>query len=151
MRFIVAGNDHKRHLEILLIFIIMGKVLHVFTALFKGQTVVRKSKPARSCCRCCVTDRTACAVNRPFASWYRDSTTFLSIAQRFRIFLGVLSQACGCEPIRCRTISCGLRVLLRQALERSYPVTLRLWCFYLLQNYLLSGSTLHLLVWRCWR
>ncbi len=36
MRFIVAGNDHKRHLEILLIFIIMGKVLHVFAALFKA-------------------------------------------------------------------------------------------------------------------
>lgn len=31
------------------------------------------------------------------------------------------------------------------------PVTLRLSCFYLLQNYLLSGSTLHLHVWRCWR
>ena len=42
MRFIVAGNDHKRHLEILLILIIMSKVLDVFAALLKGQTVVRK-------------------------------------------------------------------------------------------------------------
>jgi hypothetical protein len=42
MRFIIAGQHHKRHLEVLLELIVVRQILHLFAALFKRQTMIGK-------------------------------------------------------------------------------------------------------------
>lgn len=40
MAGVIAGDHHKRHLEVLLELIVVGQILHRFAALLEGQTVI---------------------------------------------------------------------------------------------------------------
>ncbi len=42
MRFVITRQHHKRYLEVLLELVIVGQILHLFTALLKRQAVVRE-------------------------------------------------------------------------------------------------------------